>query len=189
MSGVGARTELYLVRHGEQEPSGDGLSAAGREQAERLGRRLRGTPFSRIHHSPLPRAAQTADILAGHLPDVPRHVCDLVVDRTPVPGPEHDALYPPEYRAWLDRVPAAERDPDAAHLETAIARLGEVTAEDRHELLVTHNFVIGWFVRHVLDAPVWRWIELDHANCGLTVLRFETGPPPTLVAFNDTGHL
>jgi serine/threonine-protein phosphatase PGAM5 len=85
------RTVLYLVRHGEQDPASDhapdgGLSQLGREQANRLGRRLRAVPFSTIHHSPLARAAQTADVVAGHLPQVPRHACGLMADRTPVPS-------------------------------------------------------------------------------------------------------
>ncbi|MEU4243670.1 histidine phosphatase family protein [Actinoplanes sp. NPDC026619] len=70
-----ARTQLYLVRHAEAEPHDGDLSAHGREQAERLGRRLRPVPFAAIHHSPLPRAAQTADLVGGHLPQVPRHAC------------------------------------------------------------------------------------------------------------------
>ena len=74
-----ACTQLYLVRHGEQDQAfghatDGGLSQLGREQADRLGRRLREVPFSAIHHSPLTRAAQTADVIAGHLPQVPRRV-------------------------------------------------------------------------------------------------------------------
>ncbi|MET8838003.1 histidine phosphatase family protein, partial [Micromonospora sp. NPDC004540] len=61
-----ARTQLYLVRHGEQDPAAldGGLSQLGREQGDRLGRRLRTVPFSAIHHSPLARASQTADVVA-----------------------------------------------------------------------------------------------------------------------------
>ncbi|WP_245666066.1 histidine phosphatase family protein [Actinoplanes subtropicus] len=81
------RTRLYLVRHGEQDPAtghsrNGGLSRHGRDQADRL----RTVPFSAVHHSPLTRAAQTADIVAGHLPDVARNECDFVTDRTPVPS-------------------------------------------------------------------------------------------------------
>ncbi|MEV4118705.1 histidine phosphatase family protein [Micromonospora sp. NPDC049645] len=61
--------------------------------------------------------------------------------------------------------------------------------QDRNELLITHNFVIGWFVRHVLDAPEWRWIGLHQANCAITVVRWDSDRPPTLVSFNDTEHL
>ncbi|WP_328347291.1 histidine phosphatase family protein [Micromonospora sp. NBC_00421] len=189
-----ARTQLYLVRHGEQDPTSDhgpdgGLSPRGREQADRLGHRLRTVPFSTIHHSALARAAQTADIVASHLPQVPRHACDLVADRTPVPSTARRDSYPDRWHAWLDGVPADERDEDAAALRAAVGRLGVTGEEDRDELLITHNFVIGWFVRHVLDAPQWRWLGLHQANCGITVVRWQSDRPPTLVSFNDTGHL
>jgi len=188
------RTRLYLVRHGEQDPAANhgrdgGLSPLGREQADRLGRRLRTVPFSAIHHSPLARAVQTADIVAGHLAGVPRHECDFVADRTPVPAAGRRCSYPDRWHDWLDGVPEGERDEDAVALRAAVDHFGVLGTEDRQELLITHNFVIGWFVRHVLDAPTWRWIGLDQANCGLTVVQWESGRPPVLVSFNDTGHL
>jgi serine/threonine-protein phosphatase PGAM5 len=189
-----ARTQLYLVRHGQQDPGSrhapdGGLSQLGREQAHRLGRRLGTVPFSTIHHSPLTRAVQTAEIVADQLPHVPRHHCDFVADRTPTPSAGQRSRYPDRWFAWLDEVPAAERDEDAVALQSAVKHFGATGEEDRYELLVTHNFVIGWFVRHVLDAPVWRWIGLNQANCAITIVQWESDRPPTLVSFNDTGHL
>lgn len=189
-----ARTQLYLVRHGEQGPASEhasdgGLSHLGREQADRLGQRLRTVPFTAIHHSPLARAAQTADIVAGHLPHVPRHDCDLIADRTPVPSATQRGRYPGRWLAWLDRVPEDERDEDGTALQTAVEHFGVAGQHNRYELLITHNFVIGWFVRHVLDAPLWRWIGLNQANCAITIVQFDSDRPSTLVSFNDTGHL
>jgi probable phosphoglycerate mutase len=189
-----ARTQLYLVRHGEQDSASDhapdgGLSQLGREQADRLGRRLRQVPFSAIHHSPLTRAAQTADVVAGHLQAVPRHDCEFVADRTPVPSAGQRGRYPDRWLGWLDGVPDDERDEDAVALQAAVEHFASTGEEDRHELLITHNFVIGWFVRHVLDAPVWRWIGLDQTNCAITIVQWDSDRPPTLVSFNDTGHL
>jgi len=183
-----ARTLLYLVRHGEAVPSGD-LSRLGREQADQLGRRLSTVPFSTIHHSALARAVQTADIVAGYLPRVPRHDCGFVADRTPVPSAAHRSRYPQRWHAWLDRVPDGERDEDAAALGAAVEHFGVTGPDDRRELLITHNFVIGWFVRHVLDAPEWRWIGLNQANCAITIAQWDSERPPTLISFNDTGHL
>ncbi|MEV6597781.1 histidine phosphatase family protein [Actinoplanes sp. NPDC051346] len=189
-----ARTRLYLVRHGEQDPASDhaptgGLSPLGREQADRLGRRLGTVPFTAVHHSRLTRATQTADIVAGHLPRVPRHACDYVVDRTPVPSPGQLSAYPDRWHAWFDGVPADERDEDAVALRAAVEHFGVVGEKDRDELLVTHNFVIGWFVRHVLDAPVWQWMSLNQAHCAITVVQWSDDRPPALISFNDTGHL
>jgi len=189
-----AHTQLYLVRHGEQDPASShardgGLSQLGREQANRLGRRLRTVPFSALHHSPMARAAQTADIIAGHLPQVPRHACDFIADRTPVPSTGQRDRYPAQWLAWLDGVPDDERDEDAAALQVAVEHFGVTGDDDMYDLLITHNFVIGWFVRHMLDAPVWRWIGLNQANCATTIVQWDSDRPPTLVSFNDTGHL
>jgi serine/threonine-protein phosphatase PGAM5 len=184
-----ARTQLYLVRHGEQAENEPGLSETGRDQADRLGRRLKVVPFANIHHSALPRAVETADIVADRLARVPRHACDHVTDRTPVPSPGRRGDYPPRWLPWLDGVPAGERDEDAVALRAAVEHFGVTGPEDRHELLITHNFVIGWFVRHVLDAPEWRWIGLNHANCGITVVQWDDDRPAVLVSYNDTGHL
>jgi serine/threonine-protein phosphatase PGAM5 len=188
------RTQLYLVRHGEQDHASDhapagGLSQLGRQQADRLGRRLHTVPFSAIHHSPLARAAETADVIADHLPQVPRHACDLVADRTPVPSAGERDRYPAQWLSWLGGVPNDERDEDATALQGAVEHFGVTGDHDRYELLITHNFVIGWFVRHVLDAPVWRWIGLNQAHCAITIVQWDSDRPPALVSFNDTGHL
>jgi probable phosphoglycerate mutase len=183
-----ARTRLYLVRHGEKGSDG-GLSDRGRAQAERVGRRLRDVPFAAIHHGPAARAVETASIVAGHLPGVPWHECDHVADRTPVPSAARRDQYPARWHDWLDDTPDDERDEDAAALRAAVGHFGVAGDRDRAELLITHNFVIGWFVRHVLDAPEWRWLGLNQANCGLTIVEWDAGRPPMLVAFNDTGHL
>jgi serine/threonine-protein phosphatase PGAM5 len=191
-----ASTLLYLVRHGEQqhapgdgEDPGLGLSALGEEQARYLGRRLANVPFDVVRHSPSRRAAETAAILSGYLPGVPACESELLADRTPVPLPGQEESVPVQYRWFPDTVPEGERDPGGSRLDAAVARLAVATDTDRCELLVTHNFVIGWFVRHVLAAPWWRWMGLNQFNCALTIIKVSDGEPPALVTFNDMGHL
>ena len=185
-----AHTTLYLVRHGEQSPEANhspdgGLSAKGRDQAGRLGRRLSTVTFDAVHHSPLARAAETARIVATHLPaGTPVHECDHARDRTPIPSDKSG--YPERWHGWLDTVPEDERDEDAVALTKAFAYF---RGAGEHQLVVTHAFVIGWFVRQVLDAPPWRWIGLNHDNCGLTIVQFDPERPATLLTYNDTGHL
>jgi probable phosphoglycerate mutase len=178
------RTRLYLVRHGEQDSGAEGLSGLGREQAHRLGRRLARTPFDAIHHSAKPRAAETAEIVGGYLTGVPAHACDFVADRTPYPSDR--SQYPQRWRDWFDGVPENERDRDAEALDEAVSHFRGVGGT---ALLVTHNFVIGWFVRHVMDAPRWRWLGLNQANCAITIVEWVPERPPVLVSFGDTGHL
>ena len=86
-------------------------------------------------------------------------------------------------------MPDDERDEDVVAQQAAVEHFGVTGEEDRHELLITHNFVIGWFVRHMLDAPVWRWIGLNPGQLRDHHVQWDSDRPPTLARFNDTGHL
>ncbi|PZG09194.1 histidine phosphatase family protein [Nonomuraea aridisoli] len=180
---------LYLARHGEATPDESGLTENGRRQAALLGERLRGVPLDAVHHGPLPRAAETARIAAAHLPGVPVHACEPAGDYVPY-VPRRDEL-PPEaadhYLGFLARFPPADVRPELA--EEAVARFTGPSDETRHELVVTHNFLIAWLVRHALDAPEARWLGLNHANAALTAIRYAPGRPPALLFFNDRSHL
>lgn len=180
---------LYLVRHGES--AGDTecseLTETGRHQAALLGERLRGVPFAGIRHSPLARAAQTAAIVGEALPGVKLSPSKLLGDCVPS-APDRDAL-PPRFAAFLDTVSPRELEegpPQAAAALEHFARSGDT---DQHELVISHNFVLGWFVRDALDAPSWRWMGLNQHNCGLTVIRYAADGIRTLITFNDIGHL
>ena len=188
---------LYLVRHGEAAEGG-GLSDTGEEQARRTGERLKNLPVTRIHHSPLPRAAQTARLIAGWLPGVPLAESPVVGDY--IPADLDPAGLPAPYARLVSSYSGPERSAGAALARAAIERFAaapgeetaapmEETADDVHELIVTHNFLIGWFIRHALHAPDWRWIGLNQQNCALTVILYRPGFPPSLVSFNDTAHL
>jgi len=176
---------LHLVRHGEAVDDGD-LSPAGREQATLLGRRLAKLPIAAVHHGPLPRAAQTAALVAAHLPGVPVRVAEEAGDYVPpVPDP---ATLPEPFARFLQDVSPAEYTRGAELAAAATAQHARPDGE-AHELIVTHSFTVAWFVRHALDAPDARWLGLNAANTGLTTILYRPDRPPALVAFNDLSHL
>lgn len=166
---------LYLVRHAEAE--GD-LTARGRRQARLLGERLREVPFDAVHHSPVARAVQTCELLR--------------------PGLPHEAAgdYVP-YQPTLDEAPGvlvdfAAQFPERRDLAEQAVELFTGPAEGsapRRELVVTHNFLVGWLVRHALDAPAWRWLTLNSGNTALTVIRYSPDRPASVMLFNDMSHL
>jgi serine/threonine-protein phosphatase PGAM5 len=180
---------LYLVRHGLAEPHDGPLSAAGRQQARLTGQRLAGVPFSAIYHGPLPRAAQTAALIADSLPGVPVSACELAGDYLPS-VPDAEGL-PPEFASFLAGFSAAERADGPKLAAAAVERFGRAESEPdgTYELVVTHNLLIGWLVSQSLDAPPWRWMGLNQMNCALTILAYRPGWPAGLVSFNDAGHL
>ncbi|MEU2657853.1 histidine phosphatase family protein [Streptomyces sp. NPDC007325] len=192
MPGTAARY-LYLTRHGEATPDESGLTEAGRRQAVLLGERLRDAPLTAVHHGPLARAAETARLVGAQLDGVPVRVSDAAGDYVPyhpsraeLPADAADGLL-----GFLEQFPAEDRARGAELAAEAVARFtGPVEGhEPRHELVVTHNFLVGWLVRAALDAPAWRWVGLNHANAALTVIRYAPGRPPSLALFNDTSHL
>ena len=61
--------------------------------------------------------------------------------------------------------------------------------KDRYELLVTHNFLIGWLVSQAVNGPPWRWLGLNQMNCAVTIIAYQPVLPPSLILFNDAGHL
>jgi serine/threonine-protein phosphatase PGAM5 len=177
---------LYLARHGNAIDEGD-LSPAGREQARLLGQRMAGVPLTAVHHGPLPRAVQTAALIGACLPGVPLHSSEVVGDYFPPVG-DVGAL-PAPYATFLDGVSAEEYATGARLAAAAIEQHATATEEESHELIVTHSFLVAWFVRHALDAPQARWVGLNAANCALTVIRYRADRPPTLITLNDMTHL
>ncbi|WP_432935421.1 histidine phosphatase family protein [Kribbella sp. CA-253562] len=188
-----ATRHLYLARHGHASADETRLTDQGRRQAALLGERLRGVPLSAIHHGPLARAAETAQLVGEQLACVPVSTssaagdyCPYVPDRDEMPEESAD-----ETLSWLEGFTADERMTGPVLAREAVELFtGAVDGpQARHELVVTHNFLIAWLVREALGAPAWRWIGLNHANAALTVIRYAPRRPAELVVFNDLAHL
>ncbi len=182
---------LYLVRHGEQQDAEYGLedgplSPRGMRQARAIADRLGGIPLTNAWHSPLERAAETASIMTERMPGITSQPSALLMDCIPS-GPMPDM--PSAFLPFFGSVTPEEIEAGEAQMADAVAEFLAPARGDRHDLLITHNFVISWFVREVFGAPAWRWLGLNQANCGLTIIRVRSAKPPVLVAHNDLGHL
>jgi broad specificity phosphatase PhoE len=182
---------LYLVRHGEQVDAEFGLpdgplSPRGKRQAELIAQRLSGVPFDRAFSSPMERAIETAQAMTVRMPSLEVEPSALLMDCIPS-GPSPDM--PSVFESFFGGVTAEEIQAGEAQMADAQAEWLTVRAGDTHELLITHNFVIAWFVREVFGAQPWRWIGINQAHCGLTIIRVRSAKPAVLVAHNDLGHL
>ncbi len=182
---------LYLVRHGEQVDAEFGLpdgplSPRGKRQAELIAQRLSGVPFDRAFSSPMERAIETAQAMTSRMPSLEVEPSALLMDCIPS-GPSPDM--PSVFESFFGGVTAEEIQAGEAQMADAKAEWLTVRAGDTHELLITHNFVIAWFVREVFGAQPWRWIGINQAHCGLTIIRVRSAKPAVLVAHNDLGHL
>ena len=180
---------LYLARHAEATGDETGLTPNGREQARLLGERLRdaAAPIASVHHGPLPRAAETARIVAAAVGVEPREhpAAGDYVPYRPGPGeaPEH-------YRRFVDQLEDSADDGAELAAEAIERFTGPVPGDtDRHEVVVTHAFAVGRLVCHAMDAPPWRWLTVNQGNAALTVIRYAPERAPSVLVHNDTRHL
>lgn len=182
---------IYLVRHGEQQDAEHGvedgpLSSRGRRQASALADRLSGIPFDAVWHSPLQRTSETARLIAERMPAIEPQPHALLFDCVPTGLTEET---PAAYEPFFGAVTQEEIEAGRAQMADAMGEFLVRKQDEVHELLITHNFVIAWFVREVLDAPEWRWMTLNQAHGGLTVIAQKPGRPWTLLTHNDVAHL
>jgi hypothetical protein len=75
---------------------------------------------TRIHHSPLPRAAQTARLIAGWLPGVP--VAESAAAGDYIPADLDPGGLPPSHARLVSSYTATERNEGAARARAAIER-------------------------------------------------------------------
>jgi probable phosphoglycerate mutase len=193
-------TTLYLVRHGETEwhaenryagVSDVALTAAGREQAERLGRWAAGAGVDTVWASPLSRARATAAPAASALGCPLTIDGDLAeVDFGSAEGRTLAELDPAEAAAFLaDPVrgtfPGAEDPRKAVERGTAVLR--RIAARHRGErvLVVAHNTLLRLTLCGLLGiAPSsYRTVFPQVRNCAVTELRV-TGRTAALRAYN-----
>ena len=189
LPGTSDRRRIYLLRHGAVEylnPDGTrvenardvALTAAGREQAERLAQLLAGVEFDRVVHSDLPRTRETAEIVLGDgraltLEAAPEfrevHVGD--VDRVPADRMKTEFAYGFETAADPQAsFPGGE--PFGEFLERVVAGFETLLRQPgwSRMLLVAHGgtnrVILSWMARGGLDSIA----SFEQDECCLNVL-------------------
>jgi probable phosphoglycerate mutase len=199
---------LYLARHAQTASSavdsfnGRGelpLTDQGREQARKLGERLRGVRWAAVYRSPLGRTAETAALVA---PDMEAQILPGLteIDYGSWEGlsPEKArALNPGRYKAWIadpSTTAPAGGETAAQVAGRALAALDQIRT--RHEgsplpvLAVSHKATIRIVGAALTGAPIskyrTRWAQDE---CALNLMELRAGKEPFLRLWNDTAHL
>ncbi|SDF38242.1 probable phosphoglycerate mutase [Lentzea fradiae] len=178
-----ATRHLYVVRHGAASAFGE-LTGTGSRQAHLLGERLARSPIDIVWHSPLPRAADTALVL-GSLTGA--EVAEAAELTDHVPHVPKNA--PPAWTGFFDGFDAAEAAEGARLAAALTARFARPAETETHEVLVTHAYQVAWLVRDALGAPADRWLAMSCGNASVTAIQHRDSTPPSLLAYNDMGHL
>lgn len=208
-----AVTRLVLVRHGESQAQVDrivggatgckGLSDTGAAQVERLRRRWERIGFraDALYASTLPRAVETADILAAALDLAPKLDDDLCEWR---PG-ECDGIswdeYVETYNVDVRAHPYTPLSPGGESLAEFLLRAGACLQRlaRRHAgetvVLACHGGIVEASMRVFMALPTQssRSFDLHTENSSVTEWEGSGGPDEPLrwklLRYGDTAHL
>ena len=199
---------ILLLRHVESEANvaGVGLGRAdsppttlGLQQAEALAEALRGWQVSRVLTSPLQRAAQLAEAVAGrHGLDAEPREDLLEMDVGELEGVEWAEVrrrYTSFLKRWNGDGSADVRTPGGESLADVMERSWRVVEELAGELdeegcaaIVSHNFVLRTVICRAIGLDLGRWRHVEVGLASRSMLRFEEAGV-RLEELNDRAHL
>jgi broad specificity phosphatase PhoE len=200
-------TRVYLVRHGATELSAEDcfagdtdvpLSDIGRDQLQKLSRRLAEEPIAAVYASPLARTMETARILAQPhgkpvaARDGLREISHGRWERKR--RSEVEKLYPEEYARWeTDPYSFAPSGGETGLAVTARAlpALLEIVAQHpgKRVLVVSHKATIRLLIGSLLGFDLRRYRDhLEQSPASLNILDFRDLTHARLSLFNDTSH-
>ena len=180
-------TTFFLVRHAAHERGSDFLAGrlegiclgeAGREQAARLGRRLRRERFDAIHASPRERTQETALAIASACGVAPVETAPELdeVDFGDWSGQDFRELErDPRWRRWncergTARTPGGESMHDVRRRIVGFMEERATTDRDRGLVLVSHAEVIRAALCHYLGLTADAWTRFDISPASISTL-------------------
>jgi len=203
----GISRHIFLVRHGETDWNKQDvfrghtdipLNAAGRAQAEALGRRFAQIPLQSIHSSRLSRALDIARAIAQGQKSPPAAQIEeglLDIHRGQWEGLSHEEArkkFPEMYRKWLTD-PAQMRFPGGESLRSVQHRawrfLGRMLVSgEGSAVLVSHDVVIRVLFCSMLDLDLSFMGRFEVHPASVSEIRCDGGRP-ILSRINDICHL
>ena len=183
-----AKKIIILVRHGQFHKATDKqlecLTTLGRKQAQYAGKRLREIKISKIIHSTMPRAVETATIIKKVLGFKKSFTaCESLCEC--VPG------FPKKLRKKHGFTDAKKIKKDIAQAEQAYKKYFSKPRKNSVEVLVCHGNVIRYLVSRVLEVDPLIWRKLDIQQCGISVVELRSAGtnPKVVLSHNDVGHI
>lgn len=181
---------IYIVRHGQTEQnlgkkmqgrSDFPLTELGREQATAVGEAFRnaGITFDQVYTSPLGRAVETAQLIAG---DVPTEVEELLIEMDYGPYEGIDLFdLPPEVEEFFKDFAHNPAPDGMEQLSSVVARAGELLERLREEavnrdiLLSTHAIAMKGLLEYLTPESNGAYWSKFIGNCAVYVTELNDG--------------
>ncbi|XP_071848424.1 serine/threonine-protein phosphatase PGAM5, mitochondrial-like isoform X1 [Apostichopus japonicus] len=186
-----ATRHIFMIRHGHYftdgaEDTQRKLTLKGCEQAVFTGHRLAelNFPYTLMYNSTMTRARETADIIAKHLPEVPREECSMLREGAPIKPEPPAGHWKPDVKQFYE---------DGARIEAAFRkyfhRADADQATDSYDVLVCHANVIRYFVCRAMQFPPEAWLRMSLHHGSITWMSIRPSGRVSLRTLGDAGHI
>ena len=202
--------KIYFIRHGEtiwntlrifQGSSNSPLTETGREQAKRLGERLKNTEFTNFYSSPLGRTIETSELIIGDRDikiEFIEEFKEISVGRMEgVPRAEFEAQYPGQFHNFFhnpkdyDPIPyGGETFPQLIErVERGLKKITDKHGKDDVVVVVTHGMTLKGIFKVLKNISLEELGEVPvPKNTSLSIVDYTDGKY-TVEVFSDTAHL
>lgn len=202
--------KIYFIRHGEtlwntlkifQGSSNSPLTEKGREQAKKLGERLRNTEFSNFYSSPMGRTLETSQLIIGDR-DIKIETIEefkeiSVGEMEGVPRENFEGDYPKEFHNFFFN--PKDYDPTPFKGETYVSLLERVerglkkiTNNHKKEdiiVVVSHGITLKAIFKIIKNMSFDELGEVPvPQNTSLSIVDYTDGKY-SIEMFSDTSHL
>ncbi len=180
---------IIFVRHGQYSRNPETLTRLGKKQAQLTAKALVALKPSKLHCSTMPRATETADILAQHLDlkfEGNEIFCEGLLPGTPA---FHKSITKGKSAAERNAL-LADAKATKKNADRAFKSLFKPPQRGRNiEVVVAHGNVIRHWVCKALNISEEKWLKMDVSHASLTTIRVSSKGYVMLLGFADTGHL
>ncbi|XP_073976389.1 serine/threonine-protein phosphatase PGAM5, mitochondrial-like isoform X2 [Rhodnius prolixus] len=181
---------IILIRHGQYNLSGETdqercLTELGKSQAILTGKRLKelNLPYTKLVHSTMCRAIETAKLIHAFIPDVPTKDCKLLEEGAPIipEPPVGHVKSPHHFHQDGPRIEAAFRK--------FFYRAESKQEYDTYDIIVCHANVIRYFVCRALQYPPEGWLRLSLRHASITWLSILPDGRVLMRCYGDAGFM
>lgn len=209
-------TRVIIVRHGQSTYNAQKkiqgrcdksvLTDKGINDAQLVGKALRGLKIDAFYCSPLQRAKHTAEIIQQHLTDAPtlqptEHLMEVDLPLwEEMKKDEVISKFGADYHQWKTapqdfkmRVGGQEHYPVRALYQQAQGFWQQAIAQHQEQtiLITAHNGINRCLIMSAIGISIDRYHEIQQSNCCINILNFtgDFGEPVQLESLNQTSHV
>jgi serine/threonine-protein phosphatase PGAM5 len=180
---------VILIRHAQYSRNPEKLTSLGKKQAALTARYLRELKVDRLLSSTMPRAIETAQIIAKKLKLFPSPKSIFREASLPIRGQDFEKVHGTKLSSEECRELKSKMTKYQARADLAFRSLFQSKPTPETVVLVSHGNVIRYWICRALDIDIRKWVLMDIHQCSITQISIDADGTMKVLGFSDIGHI